>query len=159
MKRLLLLLLLLLAKPAVASVYANLVTREVSGLRDGKDTVRIYDGNMVLKTTNPNARFPPGTKGLGLGEEIKAPMNDAGYRYYSELFKKLRPSRDELTGKIDYRDPKLDIEYAFQCENRFVGKEFFECVDFYASKYCSEFGMTKDQGSVRTKDYPVDGQR
>ena len=120
MKKLLLLIPWLLAAPADASIYANLETREVFGIRDGIDTVKISDGNTVVETSNPNARFPPGTKNLEDGEEITVPMNDSGFRYYSGLHLKLSGSKGSLLKdeNIDYTDPKYGIRNSYDCESK-----------------------------------------
>ena len=87
MKKLLLLLPLLLADPASASIYVDLESGKVTGIKDGLDTVRISNGKRVVQTTHPNARNPAATMPLNDGEEITVPITDAGFKYYSDIYK------------------------------------------------------------------------
>ena len=158
MKRLLLLLPLLLAQPVSASIYANLETKEVTGINDGDASVRISDGKKVVVTYNPKAKVPTAVKHLDKGGEMTVPMNNAGYRYYLELFKKLTPEAQKPEDG-DYLNPIYGIKYAFQCKKEFSGQARLECETAYSKKYCSISGMEVDQKLIATKDYPVDGLR
>ena len=83
-------------QPAVASIYANLETKEVIGVKDGKPLVVITDGVEIVETTSPKAKIPPGTKNLNNGQKLKVAFNEDGFRYYSNLFDKLKAAEDEL---------------------------------------------------------------
>ena len=77
-------------QPAIASVYANLETKEVVGINDGKSNVEIFDGESIAVTTHPKAAKPPGTENVNSGRKVKAAMSDSGFRYYTNLFGKLK---------------------------------------------------------------------
>ena len=76
--------------PASASIYANLETRQVYGLKDGKPLVVITDGSSEVRMFHSNAAIPAGTKDLQDGEGLTSPMNKAGFNYYLEKFKELK---------------------------------------------------------------------
>ena len=76
--------------PASASIYANLETRQVYGLKDGKPLVVITDGSSEVRMFHSNAAIPAGTKDLQDGEGLTSPMNKAGFNYYLEKFMELK---------------------------------------------------------------------
>ena len=65
-------------QPATASIYANLETREVIGVKDGKPLVVISDGKDIVETASPKAEIPFGTRDLKEDQKLKVPMNEAG---------------------------------------------------------------------------------
>ena len=162
MKRLLLLLPLLLAGPASASIYVNLETREVTGTRDGRDTVRIFDGNKTVLTNHPKATFPAGTK-PDTDEEITVPITESGFKYYSDIFKKLSGTSTAPKNKtyIDYTDPKYGINTTYDC----ISKKYSHpsgprwdadtCRTQISKKKCN----TIREDLFKIKDYPVDEER
>ena len=75
MRHLLFIFLFALAARAYASIFANLETREVVGVKDGKPSVVVSNGVLEVKTSNPNAKYPRGTANLEEGESIKVKMN------------------------------------------------------------------------------------
>lgn len=83
-------------QPAIASVYVNLERREVVGAKDGKPLVEISDGNLVTTTKNPKAKIPAGTQDLKFGQNIKVALNEDGFKYYTNLFNKLKAAEDKL---------------------------------------------------------------
>ena len=76
--------------PASASIYANLETRQVYGLKDGKPLVVITDGSSEVRMFHSSAAIPAGTKDLQDGEGLTSPMNKAGFNYYLEKFMELK---------------------------------------------------------------------
>ena len=93
-------------QPATASIYANLETREVVGVKDGKPLVVISDGKDIVETASPKAKIPIGTKDLKEGQKLKVPMNEAGFKYYSSLFKRLRAAEgahEKCLEALDYQ--------------------------------------------------------
>jgi hypothetical protein len=91
-------------QPATASIYANLETREVIGVKDGKPLVVISDGKDIVETANPKAETPTGTKDLKDGQKLKVPMNEAGFKYYSSLFERLRAAEGAHEKCLEARD-------------------------------------------------------
>ena len=91
-------------QPATASIYANLETREVIGVKDGKPLVVISDGKDIIETASPKAEIPVGTGDLKEGQKLKVPMNEAGFKYYSSLFKRLRAAEGAHEKCLEARD-------------------------------------------------------
>ena len=91
-------------QPAAASIYANLETREVIGVKDGKPLVVISDGKDIVETASPKAETPAGTKDLTDGQKLKVPMNEAGFKYYSSFFERLRAAEGAHEKCLEARD-------------------------------------------------------
>ena len=147
----------MLTQSVSASIYANLETKEVTGIKDGEPIVRISDGKTVVVTTNPKAKHPRGTRELENGGEITVPMNDAGYEYYSNLFEELNPKKKQE----DYSK----LSSSFSCEMNYRLKsgygvdvvEATKCTEYVEAKKCKNFGMRSNELTI--KDYPVDRYR
>ena len=163
MKKLLPILPLLLAGPATASIYVNLESGEVTGIKDGLDTVRISNGKQVVQTKHPRARIPAATMPLEDGEEITVPITDAGFKYYSDLYKKLGGTSVSPLKKqpIDYTDPKYGINTTYDCMSKKYSHpsgpnwDVDSCRLQISKKKCKIIR----EDLFRVKDYPVDGER
>lgn len=151
MRKLLLIIPLLLAAPAPAnaSIYANLMTREVIGKKDGSPVVKVTDGITTRTTTNQKAKFPVGTSDLKKGQELKVPMNDAGYEYYLEIF-------EQLIKEIPRHDPTFaDIGNSSECALRFSDQIREQCKEILATRTCKSL----DKQDLSIKNYPIDEER
>ena len=148
MRHLLFIFLFALAARAEASIFANLETREVVGVKDGKPSVVVSNGVLEVKTSNPNAKYPRGTANLEEGESIKVKMNPAGFQYYSNLFDKFN-----VPGPGDFDHPKL--QNPVDCGYYLSGKQITECSNHIRKRLCSTINPTL----LRVKSYPVDGEK
>ena len=97
--------------PASASIYANLETRQVHGLKDGKPLVIITDGSSEARMFHSNAAIPPGTRDLQEGQVLTSPMNQAGFIYYSEKFMELKnaSTNGTITKQSHSSDPSSPV--------------------------------------------------
>ena len=124
--------------PASASIYANLETRQVYGLKDGKPLVVITDGSSEVRMFHSNAAIPAGTKDLQDGEGLTSPMNKAGFNYYLEKFMELKSgSSNAKANNQSYNDnqssPALPVisgsisrKYLNGTSNRYLSMVFTE---------------------------------
>ena len=124
--------------PASASIYANLETRQVYGLKDGKPLVVITDGSSEVRMFHSSAAIPAGTKDLQDGEGLTSPMNKAGFNYYLEKFMELKSgSSNAKANNQSYNDnqssPALPVisgsisrKYLNGTSNRYISMVFTE---------------------------------
>jgi len=115
----------------MASIYANLETKEVIGINDGKPHVEIFDGESITVTKNPKAAKPPGTEGVHSGRKVRAAMTDSGFEYYSSLFERLKAAEVRLKASEAVHEKCLDA------------KDYRGCVDSHLGTRSSSSGLSE----------------